>query len=350
MMHKIIHPIDKILIVGTGTMAKKHLDIIRKSLPDSQIFLYSEREKSNFSIPALANGLFYTAQEAIRFDPQVTVIANAASHHLHITNKLACLNSHFLIEKPLTDSPDKILQIDKNLQHKNRIIQIGYNLRFSDVLVKFKELISHKLLGSILSVRSEVGQYLPDWRPAIDYRDSVSAQKALGGGALLELSHELDYLRWIFGDCESLSAYVNRASALEVDVEDQAILKMKLKDFWGAKNHSYIATLHMDFYRRDPVRKCTVIGSKATLTVDQLKGEICLFHENSWESLFKNECSLQETYLKQWNSFVECIQYNKQPRVSLEDAAEVIWMIETAKKSHAKNSIFISLPSFGVKN
>ena len=55
-----------------------------------------------------------------------------------------------------------------------------------------------------------------------DYRKTVSAQKILGGGVLLELSHELDYLRWIFGDVEFVQAQLARQSELDIDVEDTA--------------------------------------------------------------------------------------------------------------------------------
>ena len=41
--------------------------------------------------------------------------------------------------------------------------------------------------------------FLPSWRKNIDYQSSVSAKKSLGGGVLLELSHEIDYLIWLIG-------------------------------------------------------------------------------------------------------------------------------------------------------
>ena len=46
------------------------------------------------------------------------------------------------------------------------------------------------------------------------------ARQELGGGAPLELSHELDYLRWIFGEVEWVKATLGRQSSLEIDVED----------------------------------------------------------------------------------------------------------------------------------
>ena len=53
-----------------------------------------------------------------------------------------------------------------------------------------KKFLDTGALGDhIYNVFAGVGQYLPDWR-AGDYRVTVSASKDLGGGALLELSHE----------------------------------------------------------------------------------------------------------------------------------------------------------------
>ena len=77
---------------------------------------------------------------------------------------------------------------------------------YGDIIGGNSDLMQNKIVGKILSVRCEVGQFLPSWRPNIDYRESVSARKALGGGALLELSHEIDYLMWIFGDIDWVKA------------------------------------------------------------------------------------------------------------------------------------------------
>jgi predicted dehydrogenase len=70
---------------------------------------------------------------------------------------------------------------------------------FLPSLIEFKRQIFSEKLGKIYSIRAEIGQYLPGWRPESDYRICVSVQQKLGGGVLLELSHEIDYLSWIFG-------------------------------------------------------------------------------------------------------------------------------------------------------
>ena len=62
-------------------------------------------------------------------------------------------------------------------------------------------------MGKIVKVNSKASSYLPDWRKNKNFRKSVSSQKKLGGGVLLELSHELDYLLWFFKDIRSVSSF-----------------------------------------------------------------------------------------------------------------------------------------------
>src|SRR5690606_29956228 len=106
-------------------------------------------------------------------------------------------------EKPLSDSLESFARAGEVLLENSAKIEVAYNLRFMPSAIRLKELLTEQIVGRIHSVSIEVGQYLPDWRPATDYRKNVSACKKLGGGVLLELSHELDYLTWLFGEFDS---------------------------------------------------------------------------------------------------------------------------------------------------
>ena len=110
--------------------------------------------------------------------------------------ELVSVGCHLLIEKPISVDTNGIMELIDAARNNKVLIQLGYNLRFQASLVHFRNLIHEGEIGRVLSVRSEIGQYLPTWRSDSDYRSGVSARKELGGGVLLELSHELDYVRW----------------------------------------------------------------------------------------------------------------------------------------------------------
>ena len=103
-----------------------------------------------------------------------------------------------LIEKPISDNLKKCSELIELMTSNNCLVTVGYVLRHSKILNKFKELINQSDIGKRLYAEIKCGSYLPDWRKDKDYRESVSAKSSLGGGVLLELSHEINYANWQF--------------------------------------------------------------------------------------------------------------------------------------------------------
>ena len=72
----------------------------------------------------------------------------------------------------------------------------------------------------IWSVNIFCGAYLPCWINNIHYSKSSSAKKKLGGGVLLDLSHELDYIQWLFGKMEIEYCKSKKLSNLNIETDD----------------------------------------------------------------------------------------------------------------------------------
>jgi predicted dehydrogenase len=185
----------------------------------------------------------------------------------------------------------------------------------------------------VVSIRSDIGQYLPSWRPEKDYRVGVSARRALGGGVLLELSHEIDYLRWIFGDIDWVRAILSRQSNLEIDVEDTAHLVLGFRD--AADGRKIIANLNMDFVRRDTTRQCLSIGELGSLRWDGLSGSVDFFPAgaNEWRSVFAHPPQRDESYIAEWEHFLSCICDGEIPMVDGYDGLAALNIIEAARHS-----------------
>ena len=72
----------------------------------------------------------------------------------------------------------------------------------------------------IYFVNAECSSYLPSWRKNVNYENSSSASKEKGGGVLLDLSHELDYLNSIFGISKIHSVFNKKISGLKINTDD----------------------------------------------------------------------------------------------------------------------------------
>ena len=323
--------INRILIVGLGSIGKLHLRLVRELIPNADIRVL--RHQSTNELPEYSNGCFSSIEDAILFAPQIAVIANPAPFHIITARSLAEIGVHLFIEKPLSDSLDGVSQLFEVCKKQNIFLLTGYNLRFLPSLQRFRNFLGENIIGKVLSVHCEVGQYLPSWRPESNYRQGVSAKRELGGGALLELSHEIDYLRWIFGEVHWVKASLSRQSSLEIDVEDTVHIIMGFMP--TTDKHKLIAAVNLDFIRHDTSRLCTAIGEKGSLRWNGLTGEVSLYESGAkeWCELFRYQHTPDESYLAEWKNFISSITEDKAPLIAIEDGLKVLQIIEAVRKS-----------------
>ena len=332
-----IRLINRVLIVGLGSIGKRHLRLARMLLPNADIRILRHQTNATKDSPENSNGCFYNIKEAADFSPQLAVIANPAPFHIDIANVLAEIGTHILIEKPLSTSLNGIKELIETCKKKNIVLLIGYNLRFSLSLKHFRGLLEKGIIGNVLSVRCEVGQYLPTWRPELDYRKSVSANRKLGGGVLFELSHEIDYLNWIFGNIEWTQAKLSHQSGLEIDVEDSAHIIFGFVP--KTNDHQIIGTANLDFIRHDATRICIAIGENGSLRWNGLTGEVSIYEPRvkKWVDVYSHQDQRDDTYLAEWENFIACIIGNETPLVSGKDGLKVLQIIESIKLSTLSN-------------
>ena len=280
--------INRVLIVGSGSAGRKHFSIVKKILPRSEIKFFSTRNKS-----------YFTKVSQIKFfKPNITILANPSSKRLKIIKFLSKIKTNILIEKPLASNFIEAIKIYKILKKNKTKSRVSYNLRFYKPLQIIKKIIISKKLGKINFIRAEVGSYLPNWRN-LNYKYTVSSSKLLGGGVLNELSHEIDYLQWIFGKFLSVFCNIQKRSKLDINVEDTANIIFLLK------NKTPIS-LSVDFCRRDKIRSCYISGEKGSIKLNLLSGilEIYNIKKRKWQTLKLGKKSMKYTYYSQFINFI----------------------------------------------
>lgn len=332
--------ISRILIAGYGNIGKRHLLLARELNPYADIRILHHKEYHD--IPEHANGCFSSIEDAVGFEPNIAIIANPATDHIRVAQKFADTGVHLLVEKPFSASLDGVKKLIATCRMKKIVLMTGYNLRFMRSLQLFRELLKNGVIGQISSIQCEVGQYLPSWRPETDYRNSVSGRKELGGGVLLELSHEFDYLCWIFGDVCWVMGIIGKQGNLDIDVEDTALL---ILGFDSRENgNQLIGTISMDMLRHDTTRRCTAIGEKGTLRWDGLTGTVEQLEAgiSEWQKEFMCENKRNESYREEWCHFLNCIIENRTPMITGEDGVKVLNIIEAVRlSSESGNKVWV---------
>ena len=206
----------RILVIGTGSIARRHIRNLKTEFPNTFISVMSVSRRDISSEMLQADAVVKTIEEALQAGLDAAIIASPAPWHMQQAAILLDYGVATLIEKPLCVKFDEVQQWPNVVA--SQLALVGYNLRLLPAARVVKSLIKEGRMGSVLSISAEVGNYLPNWRPGTDYRSGVTAQRSLGGGVLLELSHELDYLNWLFGGFHSLVSSVANSKRLEIDV------------------------------------------------------------------------------------------------------------------------------------
>ncbi len=243
----------KALIVGFGSSGKKHAGILAGKNAVETVELVTQQKTSTYAT--------YSDLEHVPDLQSFDYFVIASETHAHYRNlcylEESVSDKTILVEKPLFD------RFYSFSAEKNRIF-VAYNLRFHPILQKLREWVAS---SRVLSVAAIVGQYLPAWRPSRDYRLGYSASAERGGGVLLDLSHEIDYIQWLFGDMAVKSAVSRKISDLEIDSDDYLALI-------GRTSRGTYVSLSMDYLSQIPIREILVHTDGMTLKVDLIRSYI----------------------------------------------------------------------------
>jgi len=326
----------KILVVGFGSMGFKHYELLRKRFPEATIRVL--RHGRNFISNDIENISIFSLENASKFAPELVVIANPAPFHIQTGLYFAKEGANLFIEKPISNSDVEVRDLIDFCRSRSIKLAVGYNLRFLQSLVAFRKNLQDGIVGRPIYAKSEVGQYLPDWRKKTDYRISVTAQTALGGGVLLELSHELDYLRWIFGEFEWVQAALHKSDVLEMDAENLVFFEGKIND--SVSSNTIPVQGSLDCLRRDMTRSCTVVGTRGTLIWDGVKDDVTLISdsEKSPETVFMGKNQMSSTYEAQWDDYFAALESDKDPITTGEDALKTLEVLLAIRESSVTRS------------
>src|SRR5687768_8274838 len=261
----------KFLIAGLGSIGRRHFRNLI-SLGEKDIILLRTRKATLPDDELTGFPVETDIQEALRkYKPDAVIVSNPTSMHLDIAIPAAEAGCHILLEKPVSNSLERLDILQEAAQKSGSKILVGFQFRYHPTLNKARELIRGGAIGRVLAVHAHWGEYLPQWHPWEDYRQSYAARADLGGGVVLTLTHPLDYLRYLLGDVETLWSFNGHISPLEVDVEDAAEIGLRFK-------HGAIGSVHLNYFQRPPVHRLEITGTNGTLRWDNADG-VLHFHK-----------------------------------------------------------------------
>lgn len=281
----------RLLVIGLGSIARKHIAALRKIDPDAEI---AALRSSCTSMPEEGVLDLFTIEKAQEFAPDFAIISTPTSKHTESIRMALQLKVPLFIEKPLIHSLEDI-SIVSEIERSGMLHYVACNLRFLDCLDFVKRATETRGVR-INEVNSYCGSWLPGWRPDADYRDIYSARPEMGGGVHIDLIHEIDYIYWIFGSPTSSSATLRSNSSLDIEAIDYANYCLAYPDF--------CASVILNYYRRDYKRTLEIVWKDETWLVDLQKNRIICEDR----IIFESPNTILDTYTSQLIYFINLIK------------------------------------------
>ena len=309
----------KALVIGYGSIGRRHVANLCAVETIKNVIIYSRhitgREGQKHEKIEFADSIG-------RVQADFAVVCNETHNHLPVAMELASRGMPLFIEKPLSDSLDGTSSLHAIVKKQSLPLFIGYNLRFLGAINFVKEQVAGGIIGKPYFASINAGQYLPAWRPGNDYRACYSARKSLGGGVALDLSHEIDYMRYIFGEPYNWTLVKTKVSDLEIDCEDL---------FEGIYTYpaGFTCSVHLDYLQQQKQRSLRVVGSsgaiccnlvKKTISIDTGKNQRLITDEKLFD--------IDNTYKDEMDHFINIVSAHKNPCITIDDGIKALQLIE----------------------
>lgn len=305
-----------ILAIGLGSIGRRHLANVHALAGDADFVVISRSARVHIETLPWPYRIVDSIQEALELSPDAAIVSSATHLHAEALLPLIAANIPLYAEKPAVADRSQLEAVRSALAAVDYSAPslMGCNLRFLPSLVTARELCQSRRIGRIVRAHFEAGQWLPDWRPSRDYRESYSASRELGGGVVLDLIHELDAARWFLGEFDHVQADLGQRSGLSLDSEDVAGILL-------SSQGGPMVSVALDYVSRVPVRRYTFVGEEGTLTWDM--GSRSLWIDDprgrSEQVLSVGAFDIAETYRSAVREFLDAVHHGGRTSQPLEE-------------------------------
>lgn len=292
-------------ILGVGNWGRNYIKAI-EAIPDANLkYLCLKKKKA---LDGFANKFIkvYDYKDLLKFkDIDGIIIATPSITHYELARFFLSRSYNLLIEKPFTTSYKDAEDLKKIYQRTKAVVMVGHIYLYNAAYLKFKEFI--KKVGEIRYLDFE----------GCDFGPFPKDSSALWEWAPHDVSMCLDIL----------SELPLSVSAWAVG-KDMVYARLKFKNTQAFMKFGWLSPVKK--------RKVIIVGSKNSIIFDDiLEKKVCLYGHGGTDvsEAFYPKYSKEEPLISELKEFVNCLKSKKKPKTDLEDAVDVIKVIQRLQES-----------------
>ena len=312
-------------IIGAGSMGRIHATNLAKGIPSAKLVAVADVVEASAKKVAAEFGVTNVFTDYLRLvenrEVQAIVIATPTLLKPQIV-KFACeAGKHIFCEKPIATTFHDAEQVVKSTQKSPAKFQVGYQRRFDPLHMKVKAKIEAGEIGSIVLVRSNTRDPVPNQAQWPDLKNS-------GGIFVDTCSHDYDLVRWL---CVSEVSRVEAEGSPRSEPDQHTVItNLSMANGVVAQ----VDASRMSSYGYDV--RVEVLGTKGAIftrpdeasSIRVLKGS-----QESVSSFSGYPERFREAYKLEMESFIDCIVNDADTKVTAQDGMAAVEIASAARKS-----------------
>ena len=240
--------IDRILVVGYGSMGKRRIRLLSKLLPEAEFICVDNNLIRQRQAAELGIKVYGTLEEGMAAHPDIAFVCTSPGHHAEIILELVKAGIHVFTELNLTSN--KYDEIERISREYNITVFLSSTLIYKRQMEIFKRIVQKQT--KLLTYIYHVGQYLPDWHPWESYEDFFVGKKNTNGVREI-LAIQMPWLINVFGHIEDIQVMSQRCTELNIDFPDSLVISIK-------HSNGNIGVFVADIVARKPVTRLEIVG------------------------------------------------------------------------------------------
>jgi len=324
------------LVIGLGSMGKRRVRNLQ-ALGLGDIAGFDPRlDRRKESAEKYGIKVFDDLEIAIQvLDPTVFVISTPPDLHMYYAYYACEHGISCFIEASVVDA-DKVKQLSQKIENTSVVMAPSCTMRYYPGPKKIKKLIKEGVIGKVLNVNYQTGQYLPDWHPWEKIEDFYVSKRETGGAREI-IPFELTWLNDIFGKAEALACVKAKLTDMPADIDDIYHCLLSYEN-------NVLANITVEVISRPKaIREMRVLGSEGeiifsadTNSVSYINTSMDKWKEYQFESgTIENQyINPEEPYIAEMKDFVAAVNTQDQALYpnSLSDDFDVLQTLYSLEK------------------
>ena len=212
-------------VIGAGLIGQTHIDRALKG-PEVDLIAIADPTPDAAAVARSIGVPCFSDYRALlgEMKPKGVVVATPNVTHAQITVDCLERGAAVLVEKPIADTLEDGRRIRDASRATGLPVLVGHQRRHNPIMRKAKAIVGGGTLG-----RPVTATVLCTWQKPRDYFDVTWRREKGGGPILINLIHDIDLMRHLYGEIESVQALASNA-VRGYEVEDTAVVTLRFRN------------------------------------------------------------------------------------------------------------------------